>query len=70
MTVSVRRLSVYVCPRAYLRKYTSDLYRLRARLAQTLMSTYGRGSVLLWRRRDTSCTRSGFMNDVDVAYKP
>jgi len=31
--------------------------------------TYGRGSVLLWRRSDMLCT-SGFMDDVIVAHKP
>jgi len=31
--------------------------------------TYGRGSVLLWRRSDTLCT-SGFMDDVIFAHKP
>ena len=31
--------------------------------------TYGRGSVLLWRRSDMSCT-SGFMDDVMFAHKP
>jgi len=31
--------------------------------------TYGRGSVLLWRRSDTLCT-SGFMDDVVFAHKP
>jgi len=31
--------------------------------------TYGRGSVLLWWRRDTLCT-SGFMEYVIFAYKP
>jgi len=33
--------------------------------------TYGRGSVLLWRRSDTCmlCT-SGFMDDVKFAHKP
>jgi len=31
--------------------------------------TYGRGSVLLWRRTDTLCT-SGFVDDVMFAYKP
>jgi len=30
--------------------------------------TYGRGSVLLWRRSDTLCT-SGFMDDVIFAHK-
>ena len=34
-----------------------------------LRITYGRGSVLLWRRCDTSCT-SGFNNDVILAHKP
>ena len=31
--------------------------------------TYGRGSVLLWRRSDKLCT-SGFMDDVIFAHKP
>ena len=31
--------------------------------------TYGRGSVLLWRRSDTLCT-SGFMDDAVFAHKP
>ena len=31
--------------------------------------TYGRGSVLLWRRTDKLCT-SGFMDDVIFAHKP
>jgi len=31
--------------------------------------TYGRGSVLRWRRSDTLCT-SGFMDDVIFAHKP
>jgi len=31
--------------------------------------TYGRGSVLLWRRSDTLCT-SGFVDDVIFARKP
>jgi len=31
--------------------------------------TYGRGSVLLWRRSDMLCT-SGFMDDVIFAHKP
>jgi len=31
--------------------------------------TYGRGSVLLWRRSDTLCT-SGFMDDVMFAHNP
>ena len=54
------RVSVcFVCPRSYLRNYKSDLH-------QSFMHvTYGRGSVLLWRRDDTLCT-SGFM----FAHKP
>ena len=32
-------------------------------------ATYGRGSVLLWRRNDMLCT-SGFMDDVIFAHKP
>jgi len=31
--------------------------------------TYGRGSVLFWRRSDTLCT-SGFMDDIIFAHKP
>ena len=31
--------------------------------------TYGRGSILLWRRSDMSCT-SGFIDDVIFAHKP
>jgi len=31
--------------------------------------TYGRGSVLLWRRCDTLCT-SGFVDDVILVHKP
>jgi len=31
--------------------------------------TYGRGSVLFWRRIDTLCT-SGFIDDVIFAHKP
>jgi len=34
-----------------------------------MLVTYGRGSVLFWRRSDTLCT-SGFMNDVVFAHKP
>ena len=34
-----------------------------------VLVTYGRGSVLLWRRNDTLCT-SGFMDDVMFAHKP
>ena len=34
-----------------------------------LRVTYGRGSVLLWRRSDMLCA-SGFMDDVIFAHKP
>jgi len=56
MSVSV---CLCVCPRSYLRNYTSDLHQIFAHV------TYGRGSVLLWRRSDTLCT-SGFMDDVII----
>jgi len=55
-------LSVCVCPRSYLRNYTSDLHRF------FLHVTYDCGSVL-WRRSDVLCT-SGFMDDVIFAHKP
>ena len=48
---------LFVCPRAYLQKYTSYLYQFFVHV------TYWRGSVFLWRRRDMLCT-SGFMDDV------
>ena len=48
---------VFVCPRSHLRNYTSDLHQIFMRV------TYGRGSVLLWRRSDTLCT-SGFMDGI------
>ena len=50
-------------PWSYPRNYTSDLHQIFARV------TYGRGSVLLWRRSDTLCT-SGFMDDVIFAHLP
>jgi len=34
-----------------------------------MLVTYGRGSVLLWRRSDTLCT-SGFVDDIIFAHKP
>jgi len=40
-------LCLFVCPRSYLRNYTSDLHHFFARV------TYGRGSVLFWRRSDS-----------------
>ena len=55
---------VFVCPLSYLRRYTSDLHQFFVR------ATYGRGSVVLWRRcSDTLCT-SGFTDDVIFARKP
>jgi len=53
---------VFVCPRSYLRNYTSDLRQF------FMLVTYGRGSVF-GRRCDTLCT-SGFMDDVIFAHKP
>ena len=53
---------VFVCPRSYLRNYISRLHQIFVHV------TYGRGSVLLW-RRSTLCT-SGFMDDVIFAHKP
>jgi len=64
MSVSVcLSLFVFVCPRSYLRNYTSDLYHFFVHV------TYGRGLVLLWRRSNTLCT-FGFMDDVIFAHKP
>jgi len=54
---------VFVCPRARLWSYTSDLHHIFVHV------TYGRGSVLLRWRCDTLCT-SGFMDDVILANKP
>jgi len=66
MTVSVcvclSRVCMFVGPRSYLQKYTSDLYHFFAHV------TCGGGLILLWRRRDTLCT-SGFMGDVILAHK-
>jgi len=53
---------VFVCPRSYLRNYTSDPYHIFVHVTCT------RGSVLLWRRSDTLST-SGFMDDVIFAHK-
>ena len=55
--------TVCVAQRAYLWKYTSDLYQFFVR------ATYGRGLVLLWRHCDMLCT-SGFTDDVILAHKP
>jgi len=63
MSVSVcLSVCVFVCPRSYIRNYTSDLHQFFAHV------TCGRGSVL-WRRSDTLST-SGFMDDVIFAHKP
>ena len=64
MSVSVCLcVCVFVCLRSYLRNYTSDLLHIFVHV------TYGRGSVLLWRRSDTLCT-SGYMDDVIFAHEP
>jgi len=63
MSVSTPCVCVFVCPRSYIRNYTSDFHEIFAYV------TYGRGSVLLWRRSDTLCT-SGFMDYVIFADKP
>ena len=56
MIVSVcLRVSVGVCPQSYLRNYTSDRHQISVHV------TYGRGSVLLWRRSDTLCTSGLWM---------
>jgi len=60
MSVSV---CLFVCPRPYLRNYTSDLHQFFIHITSCCVS------VLLWRRSDTLCT-SGFMVDVIFAYKP
>jgi len=60
MSVSV---CLSVCPKSYFRNYTSDLYQFFAHV------TYGRGSVLLWRRSDMLCI-SVFADDVIFAHKP
>jgi len=57
MSVSVC-LCVFVCPRSYLRNYTSDLHHI----------IYGRRSVPLRRRSDT-LRISGFVDDVTFAHK-
>ena len=54
---------LFICPRSYLRNYTSDLYQIFTH------ATYGRGSILLWWRNDKLCP-SGFVDDVIFAHKP
>jgi len=53
---------VFVYPQSYLRNYMSDLTRLFANV------TYGRGSLLVWRRINTLHT-SGCIDDVIFAHK-
>jgi len=52
----------FVCPESYLRNYTSDVHQIF--LCVIPMAVVG--SVLLWRRSDTSRI-SGFMDDVIFA---
>jgi len=59
--LSAHVISVSLYTRAYLRNYTYDLHQIFVHV------TYGRRSVLLWRRSDTLCT-SGFIDDVILAY--
>ena len=56
-------LSVFVCPRSYLRICTSDLHQF------CMHVIYGRGLVFLWQHSNILCT-SGFMDDVVFAHKP
>ena len=56
---------VFVCPRSYLRNYTSDLHQIFVHV------TYCRGSVLVWRRSDTLYRpTSGFIDYVIFAHTP
>ena len=58
-------VSVYLCvcqSRSYLGNYTSDLHHFFVHV------TYGRRSVLLWRRNDMLCI-SGFVDDFIFAHK-
>ena len=50
---------VFVCPRAHIWNYTSDL------LQSFVHVTYSHGSVLLWQRCDTLCI-SGLMDDYHI----
>jgi len=54
---------VFVCPRSYLGTILPIFTNFFVHV------TYGRGSVLLWRRSDTLCT-FGFMDDVIFEHKP
>ena len=50
MSVSLVSVCLYVCPRAYLRNYSSSVHQFLRKI------TYGHGSVLLRRRCDMLCT--------------
>ena len=63
MCVCVSGVCVFVCPRSYLGTILLIFTNFFVHV------TYGRGSVLLWRRSDTLCT-SGFMDDVIFEHKP
>jgi len=65
-------MSVYVCVCVCVclsAIISSELHVRSSRKYIYLRVTYGRGSVLIWRRSDTLCT-SGFMDDVIFAHKP
>ena len=65
MTVSVC-VSVSVCACLY----ASISLEIRVRSLPIFVHvTYGRGSVLIWRRCDMLCT-SGFIDDVIIAHEP
>ena len=68
MSVSVC-LSVSMCVCVCLSAILSSELHVRSLPIFLRVRTYGRGSVLLWRRSDTLCT-SGFMDDVMFAHKP
>jgi len=53
---------VFVCPRSYLRNYTSEVHQVFVHV------TYGRDLVLLW-RRSVMLRTSGFMDDVIFAHE-
>ena len=54
---------VFVCPRSYLRKYTSDIHQFLYMLPVAVARSFS-GRVV-----NMSCT-SGFMDDVIFAHKP
>ena len=57
-------LCVFVCPRSYLRNYTSDLHQIFVHVA------YRSGSVLWWRSDTLYRPTSGFIDDVIFTRKP